>query len=620
MFISTVHVGGHHYARIVESQRVNGKPVHRVVANLGSVESLKKSLPTILRGLHKILGEDLPEDEIALESISHRERGVSLAVEALWSELGLGRELRRLFKAGNELCPAELLVRTMVTNRLSDPASKLGIVSWLGDVSMGEEEDGWLEKRLKSPVGLANRFYESMDGLLRHRAAVERFLFGRLTDLFHLKVDVVFYDLTSSYFEGFCSGYGRLGYSRDERSGNEQIMIGLILVDGLPIGHHVFRGNRSDKTCLKAAVEDIERRFRIERIILVGDRGLLSEENLATLREKGHEYILACRRRRDADSRRALRERPPVPQSPAPSEGEEPAWPEPVIWSTPASDGDRLVGHTNPAVASYDHQHREDILDAFREELRDLQERFVRSAMPRDRRIALVAELLASRHGLGKRYFTAEVDSQGRLEYRVKQWVLKHEALIDGTTVLKTNNTVLTDAEVVARYKELAKIERAFRDLKSLIDLRPIHHWKARRIAAHVFVCMLALLLDRLIARKLATAGIADLSAEVALAELQRLRVLRDHINGIEITRLSSVTPSLAQVLAALGVAVPNPSWASRSPRDASHRGKGGCDGLGAYTKSVTLDRQMAYGFRVMNSGPASRLRSDIGDRSSSRL
>jgi hypothetical protein len=554
VFISTVKVGGHQYARVVESHRVDGKVAHRVIANLGNVEALKKSLPSILRGLHRILGEDLPEEDVALRSVSHRERGVSLLVETLWEELGLGRELRRLFRAAAGLSPAELLVRTMVTNRLSDPSSKLGIVTWLGDASMGAEEDEWLEKRAGEKVGLANRFYEAMDGLLRHRAAIEKHLFSRLTDLFHLKVDVVFYDLTSSYFEGFSAGYGRLGYSRDERPGNEQVMIGLMLVDGLPIGHHVFRGNRSDKSCLKAALADIERRFAIGRIILVGDRGLLSEENLALLREAGHEYILACRSRRDADVRRALRARPPIP--PTSEQGDDPA---PIVWSVPASDGDRLVGSTNLSVVPYDRERREEILDVFREELGDLQDRFARSDMSRDRRIALVAELLSSRRRLGKRYFTAEVDAAGRLQYRARKWILQHEALIDGTTVLKTNNTSLTDAEIAQRYKELARIERAFRDLKSLIDLRPIYHWKAGRIAAHVFVCVLALLLERLLARKLAAAKVEDMTAEAALKEMRTLRVLRDQVNGIEVTRLSAPTARHRTVLAALGVAPPNP-------------------------------------------------------------
>lgn len=559
MFVSTLTVGGHRYARILESVRVNGKPRHRVVANLGNVATFAAHVPAILRGLHKLLGEELPEDDVTLESVSTAERGVTLAVDALFKDLGLDSTLRRCFRAGKGLCPAEMLVRAMVANRLSRPASKLGAVAWLKDVSMGPEEDVWLATRVEKPVALANRFYEAMDGLYLHRARIERALYARLRTLFSLKVDLVFYDLTSSYFEGSHADYGRLGYSRDERSGNEQIMIGLMLVDGLPIGHHVFRGNRSDKSCLKAAVEDAERRFKIGRIVLVGDRGLLSAENLKMLRGKKHEYILACRKRRDGDCRAALRSRPPLPEPPpAPADGSEPEPLAPVIWPQVAEDGDRLVGYTNLNEVPCDRERRDDILNCFREELDGLQDWCKKSDFAsRDEKIAKLAELLTNRRRLGKRYFSGQITKDGRLEYLAKQRVLAYEKLLDGTTILKTNNRTLSDADVVARYKELAKIERAFRDLKSLIDLRPIYHRTARRVSAHVFLCVLALLLEGVLDRKLRQAKVEDLSAAAAFQEMRRLRLLRDKVNNVEVSRLSAPSALQKQILAALGIKEP---------------------------------------------------------------
>lgn len=565
MYVGTVKVGEREYVRIVESVRVGGRPRPRVVANLGNVETLRSSIPTIIRGLHRVLGEDPLLQEGELENLDHAEYGVGLAGNALWEELGLGRALRRCFRSRGSSSSTEILIRTMVLNRLSEPCSKLAIARWLEDVSLGEEADSFFARHRDDAVALADRFYKAMDSLLRHRAAVERHLFHRLKDLFHLDVDAVFYDLTSTYFEGSQAEYGWFGYSRDERPGNLQIVVGLVLVDGFPISHQVFKGYRRDSTCLETALEQIERRFHVRRIILVGDRGLLSEQNVALLRAKGHEYILACRKRNDRLARYALRLRPRMPVW----DPEHETKPEPVIWAMRSKDGDRVIGYANPVAAHRDRMRRGEILEAFREELKDLQQRFKRdTGLSRDERVSLLTELLARRKGLGKRYFSAEIDTQGHLVYRSKQRVLDYEALLDGTTILRTNTERLDDAEIVARYKELARVERAFRDLKSFIDLRPLHHRVARRIAAHVFVCMLSLLLERMIDRKLQAAGMPRTTANEALRKLKRIRLLRDCLRGVEIERIAGLGQEQRRILNALGVKDPNRLVAARRVDD----------------------------------------------------
>jgi len=570
MFVGTVRVRGRTYVRLLESVRVGGRPTHRVQANLGNLETLRAELPAILRGLHRVLGDGALEaaGEIALANVAHAEWGVALVTRALWADLGLDGTLRRACRAGARapVCPGELLVRTMVTNRLSDPTSKLGIATWLQDVTLGVAEDRFLAPYVRTPVALADRFYKAMDALLRVRPTVERALFARLRDLFSLTVDVVFYDVTSTYFEGSTAEWGRLGYSRDGRPDCRQVVVGLVLADGLPIGHHVLRGDRRDETTLPVAIADIERRFRLGRVIVVADRGLLSAANIARLRTRGLEYILACRLRRSRETRVALRRRPAAT----------PAGTALQVWAAPAPDGSRLVGFRNPERAAYDRDRRADILAAIRADLDTLQAALARAralgrgptdAAERDARVARLAEVLAARQRLGKRYFAAQVTPTGRLQYTVKQRVLRYEAQLDGTTILTTNNTTLSDAEVVARYKELTRIEASFRDLKSLLDLRPVYHRRARRIAAHVFVCVLALLVEEVLERKLRAAGLAGVTAAAALRELKRLRVLRDTVNGVEITRVSAVSALQKQILTAVGVPVPSPLvWAERVP------------------------------------------------------
>jgi transposase len=552
MYVGTVRVGDREYVRIVESVRVDGKPRPRVIASLGNLEDLRSSIPTIIRGLHRVLGEEATVPSPDLENIDHAEIGVALVVNALWEELGLSRLLRRLFRSRSETSSTELLIRTMVTNRLSEPMSKLGIARWLEDSSMGPAGDEFFARHSTDPLALADRFYKAMDSLLRHRPAVERHLYERLRDLFHLEVDTVFYDLTSTYFEGTQAEYGWFGYSRDERPGNLQVVLGLTLVDGFPVSHQVFKGLRRDATCLKAAMEAIERRFRVRRVVLVGDRGLLTKENIALLREKGYDYILACRKRRDRETRIALRRRPPLPEW---NEKEPPA---PVVWSLRSAEGERLVGHTNLAAAQRDSMRRAEIVAAFREELRGLQVRLKRNArLSHDARVAQLAEILARRSGLGKRYFTGEIDGAGQLVFRAKQRVLAYETRLDGTTILRTSNERLSDQEIVAQYKRLARIERAFRDLKSFIDLRPVHHRAARRIAAHVFICVLALLFERVIERRLEASETTHVTAERALQQMKHVRILRDRLNGVDLERIAGLGRDQRAILHALGIRAP---------------------------------------------------------------
>ena len=450
------------------------------------------------------------------------------------------------------------LVLAMVVARLLDPRSKLATARGLDPET--------LTSTLGEVLGLGRAdeddLYAAMDWLLPQQGRIEQALARR-----HLtEGSLVLYDVTSTYFEGSTAEWGRLGYSRDGRPDCRQVVVGLVLADGLPIGHHVLRGDRRDETTLPVAIADIERRFRLGRVIVVADRGLLSAANIARLRARGLEDILACRLRRSRETRVALRRRPAAT----------PAGTALQVWAAPAPDGSRLVGFRNPERAAYDRDRRADILAAIRADLDTLQAALARAralgrgptdAAERDARVARLAEVLATRQRLGKRYFAAQVTPTGRLQYTVKQRVLRYEAQLDGTTILTTNNTTLSDAEVVARYKELTRIEASFRDLKSLLDLRPVYHRRARRIAAHVFVCVLALLVEEVLERKLRAAGLAGVTAAAALRELKRLRVLRDTVNGVEITRVSAVSALQKQILTAVGVPVPSPLvWAERVP------------------------------------------------------
>ena len=212
-------------------------------------------------------------------------------------------------RGGKEAVLYEKYIRMMVVNKLSDPESKLGIFRWLNGVWWPDSEfpEELHNESLKpeEQKGMAKRevmkLYRAMDEMIKKKEELERHIYHKLRDLFSIEVDIIFYDLTSSYFEGRGpEGLARLGYSRDNEPGKTQIVVGVIMCNGFPIGHEVFEGNRVDKKTVKEILDKIKGQYKIDRCIFVGDRGLISKENLEEL-EKGKEFdsILALKKKKE---------------------------------------------------------------------------------------------------------------------------------------------------------------------------------------------------------------------------------------------------------------------------------------------------------------------------------
>jgi hypothetical protein len=204
----------------------------------------------------------------------------------------------------------------LVVNRLTAPGSEHGLARFLEtDFVCDRHGRRWLAAWRDDGERLASRtprvrvelrqlkqWYRTLDQLLEHKAEIEHALFITLRDLFSLKVDMVFYDLTSTYFEGQGPpGTGACGHSRDDKPRNPQVLVGLVVVDGWPIAHHVFAGNRRDANTVPDVLRDLEQRFGLKRVVFVGDRGMVTSQNLDDLRAHGHGYIVGRNRRRSGE-------------------------------------------------------------------------------------------------------------------------------------------------------------------------------------------------------------------------------------------------------------------------------------------------------------------------------
>ena len=543
------------YVDIVESVRIDGKVVRRRLGTLGQrqdlppqkidalIEHLRKlASPEGLRGIH--LGE--------MEIRAVREYGVTLVAHHLWRQLGLDDLLGGI--AQSKSAPVSEAVFRMVVNRLCDPTSKLGLVDWT-DVR-GNPHRGW-QGQVQWPSGNQaldhNHYLRSMDRLHPHRQQIEDRLFVRLTDLFSLPLQLVFYDLTSTYFEGdgVCE-LAEYGYSRDHRGDRAQVVVGLAITqEGLPITHRVFPGSTVDVTTLEPMAEDLQRRFGLRDAVLVADRGMFSADNVAAFRLSGQRYILALRSRQQAEGELAL-DLAHLAGLPRPRDVKaEWQWRE-----VDAVAGLRHVVVYSAFKARHDFEVRDRRLRRALDELRRLQVQAERDKLSARRIVERVTKILTS-HKCA-RYLTYEA-AAGQLTFKLDRHQYRQQRRHDGVFVLETNHPTLTTAEIVQSYRQLMEVERAFRMLKSLVKVRPVYHHRDRRVETHLFICFLAYLLAKVLEQHLRQAGIT-LSVAHALETLKHLQAV-EHTWEEQAVVVKATKPDaeVAKILAALGVRIDNP-------------------------------------------------------------
>jgi transposase len=451
-----------------ESYREGGKVKSRTLANLSHLpEGQIELLARVLKG-ETLLGADE-----AFDIVRSRPHGHVVAV------LGTLRRLELPALLARSPSRERLLVEAMITARVLDPRSKLATARGLGSetlfTSLGEE--------LALEVLDVDELYAALDWLLSRQASVEKALAKR-----HLhEGTLVLYDLSATYFEGRCCPLAQLGHAADGKRGKLQIVFGLLCnAEGCPIAVEVFEGNTGDPKTVASQVEKLRQRFGLHRLVLVGDRGVLTEARLRQdIRPReGLSWITALR----APAIRQLVERGSLQLSLFDER-------DLAEISDAKYPGERLIVCRNPALAAERARKREALLQATEQEL----DRIV-AATTRPKRALRGKDRIGLRVGkvVGKykvaKHFEIEVGDAG-FRYRRKAEAIEAEAALDGIYVLRTDvpREQLGADDTVRSYKSLSVVERAFRSLKTIdLKVRPIHHHLADRVRAHVFLCMLA--------------------------------------------------------------------------------------------------------------------------------
>jgi len=573
----------HEYVRLVEGYRDKGQNKQRVLANLGRKDMLLEHLDSLNRLLR---GDHVPPGCIRageVEAAQAWDWGPFLVAAHLWREIGLQSILDAVpsrDRVSARVWADRVLV--LVANRLCAPSSEHGLARWLETDFVCDRhgrrwKPAWRSdaERLSSRrprVRVASRqleqWYRTLDWLGPHKEKVEHEVFLRLRDLFSLNVDLVFYDLTSTYFEGQGPAeIGAFGHSRDGKPRNRQVLVGCVMVDGWPIAHHVFAGNRRDSTTVAPVIADIRKRFGLRRVVFVGDRGMVTTDNVAQLR-KEHGYVVGLQRRRRKEVyeyiERARGTWIECPVGITASEKSNP--PRTVVQEVDShEEGVRIFVVHSDERQDYERAQREKAMGRVRKELEGLAKRVAKGKLKAAEKIGAAAARILSRNH-GHRYYDWEL-KDGVFRFFEHPVHLARERAYEGKYIIQTEEKNLGAVEAVGIYKELTQVERAFRNLKDVIEMRPIFHQNPERVRAHIFIAALAFLLHRGLEKKLKAAGL-DLSATEALQALATVRVVDIDLGDGSVKRsVTRGSQRAARILAAVGIADRNPPAPPTAPR-----------------------------------------------------
>jgi len=502
----------------------------KIIYNCGRAED-GETTERLRRLAHSILRRCAPEEIVAdnpawqlVEAYSY---GDLYVLERLWRRLGVDQVIGEVVGRRRFGFDVERALFAMVANRALAPSSKLYCYEqWLS-------EDIRIDGAQK--LGLQH-LYRAMDVLEANREAIEKAIYFRMADLLNLDVELVFYDTTSLHFDidepdrgfgprdevrGSKAAGGKVyraprkrGHSKNGRYDAPQIVIGLAVTrDGFPLRHWIFPGNTVDVTTVASVKEDL-RGWQLSRCVFVGDAGMVSAQNLAALARAGGKYIVCMPINRGGEVANAVLTRPGRYQEVAENL---------QVKEVIVGDGERrrryVVCH-NPQEAERQARHRAEVLKELAAETEGLHEASGGSHSKR------VCELRASgRYG---RYIRLTPSGHPRIDHANVQAL----ARLDGKFVVHSNDDTLSAVDLALGYKQLQRVEVAWRMLKSGLKLRPVYHWAPHRIHAHVALTVLSLRLERI--------------AEQACGDTWRN--IRDDLKQIKLAQLLSPNGTVWQV------------------------------------------------------------------------
>ncbi|MDR5694903.1 MAG: IS1634 family transposase [Armatimonadota bacterium] len=484
MFVRVVTSKGVRYAQLAHNIRdpKTGMPRARVLYQFGRVDQLDlDALRRLIRSIARFLP---PDEQVQIHKeigikwpftyLGSRKLGGTWLLDGLWRRLQIQKTLQRLLKERHYQTPVERLIFAQVANRALAPSSKLALEHWVA-------EEVYIDQLPQVEV---HQLYRAMDFLLEASQEIQREVFWTIANLFNLDVDVIFFDTTTAYFEiegEDPEGLRRWGRSADGHPHLAQVLIGFAVTrDGIPVRCWVWPGNTSDQHVVAQVKRDLNG-WKLNRVLIVLDTGFNSQENRRILQGAGDHYIIGEKLRVGAKG---------IPAEALRRGGKYRKLPDGLLIKEVIVGGDsvarrRFVIVHNPEEAERDRKKRSSILAELRKRLRELKQL-------RGEAHTKAACALRSHETFG-RYLRQT--RTGRLV--IDRAKIRREARLDGKFLISSSDDFLPAEDLVYGYKQLAQVERVHRDLKHVVDVRPMYHRLEDRIRSHVLLCWLALLMIR---------------------------------------------------------------------------------------------------------------------------
>jgi len=492
----------HVYYSLTESVRVSrSRVIQRRVLNLGElnttqVDRWQRTIEVIEEDgrRHQMRlftdregGAPKAEDvaEVILSSLSlrrPRQFGACWVGCKLWEELGLRSFWEQALGECRGGVPWDRVLELLVVNRLSEPGSELGAHQrWFPKTAMDFLLDAGVS------VAEKDRLYRCLDKILAHKEGLQKHLAERWRDLYGARLDVLLYDLTSTYFEGETAAAPKAqrGYSRDHRPDCKQVVLALVVTpEGFPISYEVFPGNRSDVTSLDEMLRSVEAKYGQIGRVWVFDRGVVSEENLALIRQRGGKYLVGTPRRQLKAFERELL-----------GKGWQKAREQVEVKLRSGEDGDLYVLARSVKRRAKERAMRRRRMRGLYDSLRSLASAVRRGHVRRYevllRRLGRLEERYAPVFAFVELRYQPQGEHIEQFSFGLKRTALKRAYRYDGAYLLRSNLREEDPGRLWAQYIQLTEVEAVFRVLKTDLALRPIWHYTAERIEAHILVAFL---------------------------------------------------------------------------------------------------------------------------------
>ena len=538
MFLRVKKTTNHSYLQIVESYREDGRVRQRVIGTIGRMEELaaRGQVDQLLRSLAKysqraillLAGASDPDAQV-------KKVGPGLIFGRLWKRAGIAGHILELLCGRRYRFEVERAIFVTVLHRLMNPGSDRQAERWHQAYQIAGADRLQLQHFYRAMAWLGEPLKDKMpvEGFSPRcvKDVLEEKIFERRRDLF-TGLDLVFFDTTSFYFEGDGGEtIGQYGYSKDHRPDLKQMIAGVVLdSEGYPLCCELWPGNTTDVKSLKVVALRLKKRFGIERMCVVADRGMISKETIEELEREKIQHILGVRMRRNGELAPQLLNDDGYEQITGPRKNRKE--PSPLKVKEIVLNGRRHIICVNPEEVLADAEVREQILSSLRE-------RFKRGD-----------NALVGNKGY-RRYLSVTAGSH----FVIDEKKVANDARYDGKWVL-TTDTNLPAVEVALKYKQLLMVERIFRDMKSVLQTRPIFHQRDETIRGHVFCSFLALVLRKELEQDLDRAG-ERFEWEDIKRDIKALQEMTITDAGKTITVRSRSEGCCGKVFQAVGVALP---------------------------------------------------------------